>query len=85
VIPSHAPHDLEADFMPRQVVKIDDRANRNYGKYSDAEKPYADNDLLSQKLWSVVNAEFGPNAADLLMRKLEQAVVDHMVKGGTRR
>jgi hypothetical protein len=85
VTTTRTPRDLEPDFRPRQVVKIDDLETRSYTKYDDSEKPYADNDQLGQKLWSVVNAELGPNAADVLMRKLEQAVVDHVTKGGTRR
>jgi hypothetical protein len=79
------PRDLEPDFTPRQTVKVEDLENRSYTKYADGEKPYADNDQLGQKLWSVVNAELGPNAADVLMRKLEQAVIDHVTKGGVRR
>lgn len=53
--------------------------------YPEGGKPYADSDKLRQKLWSVVNAELGPNAADNLARKLEQAVIDHVTKGGVRR
>jgi len=71
--------------MPHQVVKIEDHETRSYKKYDDNEKPYDDNDQLEQKLWSVVNAELGPGAADVLTRKLEQAVIDHILKGGIRR
>ncbi|ANZ35216.1 hypothetical protein BBK82_03160 [Lentzea guizhouensis] len=51
---------------------------------TDGERPYADSDQLKQKLWAVVNAELGPNAADNLVGKLHQAVVDHIMKGGVR-
>lgn len=85
MIQDRTPRDLEPDFAPRQVVQINDRENRSFAAYSDDEKPYVDADQLGQKLWSVVNAELGPNAADVLARKLEQAVVDHVTKGGIRR
>lgn len=79
------PRDLANDFSPRQVVKVDDHANRSYARYANDERPYSDADQLGQKLWSVVNAELGPNAADILTQKLEQAVNDHVTKGGVRR
>lgn len=82
---ARTPRDLDPDFAPRQVVQVNDRLNRKHAGYSDDEKPYVDIDTLGQKLWSVVNAEFGPNAADILAGKLEQAVVDHVTKGGARR
>ncbi|MEV8439132.1 hypothetical protein AB0425_17295 [Actinosynnema sp. NPDC051121] len=79
------PLDLTEDFAPTQVVQVNDHEHRAHRRYDDNQKPYADSDQLSQKLWSVVNAELGPNAADVLARKLEQAVVDHVTKGGMRR
>lgn len=70
---------------PRQIVPVDDYMMRAYARYPDGQRPYdAAQDTLEQKLWSVVKAELGPNAADVLARKLLQAVQDHITTGGVR-
>jgi hypothetical protein len=70
---------------PRQTVQVTDYQTRAFQWYPAGQEPYdAAQDTLSQKLWSVVNAELGPNAADTLSHKLGQAVQDHITKGGVR-
>jgi hypothetical protein len=66
-----------------QPVAVAD-TSRAYQRYVPGNEPYGNLDQLSQKPWSVVHREFGPEVADVLTRKLEQAVVDHITKGGQR-
>lgn len=69
----------------RQPITITDYEDRVLRKYEPGTEPYGKDDELKQKLWCVVAAEFGPNAADVLVKKLHQAVVDHVTNGGVRR
>jgi hypothetical protein len=71
--------------QPKQIVQVDDYMTRSFAVYPDGQEPYdAATDSLPAKLWSVVNAELGPNAADVLSHKLSRAVQDHIVKAGIR-
>lgn len=69
---------MDENRTPVQTVTVTDTLNRAYQKYEPDQKPYEPGDSLAQKLWSVVWAEIGPNAADVLSAKLQQAVIDHM-------
>lgn len=70
---------------PVQTVHVDNYRNRVYSRYPAGAEPYSHQDTLDQKLWSVVNTELGPSAADVTTKKLVQAVLDHIAKGGVRR
>lgn len=65
----------------RQSVKVENYENRAFKKHPSGGEPYSSEDGLSQKLWSVVEREFGPNVADVLVKKLHQAVIDHVAHG----
>lgn len=73
-------------ITPKQNIQIDDYTTRAYEVYPDGQEPYdTAKDSLPAKLWLVVCAELGPNAADILAQKLLGAVQDHIAKTGVRR
>lgn len=71
-------------MITNQTVQVADHCDRAFKRYPEGAEPYDAQDTLPQKLWSVVNAELGPNAADILTLKLSQAVQDHITKAGVR-
>jgi hypothetical protein len=78
--PSHP----SAECDPVETVQVRDYMARAFAEYNPGMEPYdAKGDDLRRKLWSVVARELGPNAADVLTAKLQQAVVNHVLKGGT--
>ena len=66
----------------RQVVPVEHYNARAFKIYPDGREPYDIQDTLAQKLWFVVNEEFGPSAADVLAHKLQKAVEHHIKKTG---
>lgn len=63
------------------IIPLEDPL-RAFCTYAGGEEPYDMRDGLAQKLWSVVNFEFGPNVADALVTKLMRAVEQHITKTG---
>jgi hypothetical protein len=70
---------------PIQTIQVANHSERSYATYSESLEPYGPQDTLEQKLWAVVNHELGPNAADILAKKLHRAVSHHIDKAGQRR
>jgi hypothetical protein len=57
---------------------------RSFCVYAKGAEPYREEDHLAQKLWSIVNFEFGPNVADVLVTKLQCAVEAHVSRAVSR-
>jgi hypothetical protein len=64
------------------IVAVENYLLRSFKAYRRGEEPYDMQDALGQKLWAVVAEEFGPNVADVLVTKLQDAVVHHITKTG---
>lgn len=62
------------------ITDIPDYQERAFVAYDAHTAPYQPDDTLNQKLWSVINREFGPNAADVVVEKLMQAVQQHVTR-----
>lgn len=69
---------------PVQPVKVENYLDRASKLYVKTDEPYSDSTPLPQKLWSVIDREFGPSVADVLAKKLHQAVIDHVTANGRR-
>jgi hypothetical protein len=78
-------NDLNNGHSAHATVRVPNALDRAYKRYADGAWPYSVNDTLDQKLWSVVNRELGPGAADVLVQKLVQAVGVHITQTGDRR
>ena len=70
------------DNRPVQLVKVEEHSDRSSKLYEPTDKPYGVDTPLPEKLWNVVDREFGPDAPDVLFRKLHQAVIDHVTANG---